>query len=36
MKQNGFQIVTRRKVIFNTWHRNWQLVASVGLHGLTR
>gem|GEM_PF-5003017 len=31
MKQNGFQIVTRRKVIFNTLHRNWQLVASVGL-----
>ncbi len=31
MKQNGFHIVTRRKVIFNTPYRIWQLVASVGL-----
>ncbi len=31
MKQNGFQIVTHREVIFNTPYRIWQLMASASL-----
>lgn len=36
MKKNGLQIITRRMVIFNTPCCIWQLVAQVGISGLTR
>ena len=36
MKPLGFQIITRRNVIFNTWHWHFLRVAVFGLQGLTR